>query len=94
MIFDLDEMKEIEALENIDQLQDPDRSVSTGFIMATSKNLFSEEIDKKKNCLRRTQVFTNEYINLMFERVQDRYEKKVDLKISGMLFRTFSDIDL
>ena len=54
MIFDLDEMKEIEALENIDQLQDPDRSVSTGFIMSTSKNLFSEEIDKTKNCLRRT----------------------------------------
>lgn len=48
--------------------------------------------------MQRTQVFTNEYCNLLFWRKQDRYkdQKKKDYenKISGMLFRTFSEIDL
>ena len=58
--------------------------------MSTSKNLTQEE----EACLRRTQIITNEYVNLLFERQQDRKDGKVDLHISGRLFRTFSEIDL
>ena len=43
MIFDLDSMKEVQAIENIDQMQDPDDMVNTGFIMSTSKNEQFEE---------------------------------------------------
>ena len=71
-------------------MQDPDHMVNTGFIMSTSKNLTQEE----EACLRRTQIITNEYVNLLFERQQDRKDGKVDLHISGRLFRTFSEIDL
>lgn len=36
IIIDLDELKEVEAIENIDQLQQPDTMVNTGFIMSAS----------------------------------------------------------
>ena len=37
MIFDLDDpIEEVQAIENIDMMQDPDTMVNTGFIMSTS----------------------------------------------------------
>ena len=40
MIFDLEsqQVKEVDSIENIDMLQDPDNMVNTGFIMSTSTN--------------------------------------------------------
>ena len=91
IIFDLDSMDEVNSVENIDQLQDPDRVVNTGFIMSSSKNEMWEDYP----FLRRIQIFTNEYVNLMFEKRQDRYEDgTIEKNISGMLFRTFSEVDL
>ena len=59
--------------------------------MSTSKNEQWEE----ETFLRRIQVFTNEYVNLVFEKRQDRYKNgEIEKMISGMLFRTFSEIDL
>mmetsp|Transcript_42077 Transcript_42077/g.55430 ORF Transcript_42077/g.55430 Transcript_42077/m.55430 type:complete len:159 (-) Transcript_42077:2279-2755(-) len=91
MIFDLDSMQEVNSIENIDQLQNPDKMVNTGFIMSSSKS----EMWEDEMFLRRIQVFTNEYVNLLFEKKQDRYDDgSVEKMISGMLFRTFSEIDL
>ena len=45
MVYDLDSMKEVYSIENIDQLQDPDKIVHPGFIISTSKfESFEEEI--------------------------------------------------
>ena len=45
--------------------------------------------------MRRTQIITNEYFNLVFKKQQDRYtDGKRKTRILGMLFRTFSEIDL
>ena len=72
-------------------MQDPDCMVNTGFIMSASTN----EIWEGEQFLRRIQIFTNEYCNLLFEKRQDRYnDGSVEFKISGMLFRTFSEMDL
>ena len=72
-------------------MQDPDSMVNTGFIMSTSKNETWEE----EEFLRRTQIIANENVNLFFERVQDRYDDgTVETKISGMIFRTYSAMDL
>ena len=38
MIFNLDTVKEIDSIECIDKLQDPDTMVNTGFIMSASTN--------------------------------------------------------
>ena len=66
MIFDLDSMKEVHAIENIDQFQNPDHLISTGFIMSTSKN---EVRNEGEQFIRRTQIISNEYVNLLFEKV-------------------------
>ena len=62
IIFDLDSLDEIGAIENLDQLQNPDKMVNTGFIMSSSRPMFEDEY----NFTRRDQVFTNEYVNLLF----------------------------
>ena len=95
MIYDLDSLiphpKEVDSIEGIDQLMKPDTYVNTGFIMSASTN----EIWEGDQFLRRIQIFTNEYCNLLFEKRQDRFDDgEVEFKISGMLFRTFSEIDL
>ena len=36
MIFDLDDVLEVQAIENIDMMQDPNIMVNTGFIMSAS----------------------------------------------------------
>lgn len=66
MIFDLEPatIAEVDAIENIDQMQSPDEMVNTGFIISTSKREESEE----KKCFSRHQVFTNEYVNLLIEK--------------------------
>ena len=69
----------------------PDTYVNTGFIMSISHNASENGID----CRRRIQIFTNEYQNLLFEKQQRRYnDGTAKFKISGMLYRTFSEIDL
>lgn len=86
-------MEEVESIENIDELQNPDEMVNTGFIMSSSKT----EVAGDKVFLRRNQIFTNEYVNLLFEKRQDRSEtgkEVIKKEISGMLYRTFSEIDL
>ena len=64
MIYDLDSMQEVNAIENIDQLQDPDSMVNSGFIMSTSW----EDTFEDQTYLERHQVFSNEYVNLLFEK--------------------------
>ena len=64
--------------------------VNTGFIMSTSKNQTKDE--EVSVC--RTQIITNEYVDLLFERKQYRKDGNINYDISGMLFRTFSEIDL
>lgn len=76
MIYDLDSLiphpKEVDSIEGIDQLMRPDTYVNTGFIMSISHNETRDEITFRK----RVQIFTNEYQNLLFEKVQNRYEDK------------------
>ena len=64
MLFDLDSnpIKEVGAIENIEMMQDPDALVNTGFIMSSSTNDTWED----EPFLRRDQIFTNEYVNLLF----------------------------
>ena len=66
--------------------------VSNGFIMSTSK----DEVEDEEVFLRRTQIITNEFGDLLFRKVQDRYPSKEQYIniISGMLFRTFSAVDM
>ena len=59
--------------------------------MSTSKNDEWEE----ETFLQRKQLFTNEHVNLLFEKRQDRYKSgERENFISGMLFRTFAEVDL
>ena len=94
MVFDLDStpIKEVDSIEGIDQLMKPDTYVNTGFIMSISHNLPAGE----ERALKRVQIITNEYCNLLFEKQQTRFEgsAKRKLKISGMLYRTFAELDL
>ena len=54
-----------------------------------------EDTWENEKFIKRTQVFTNEYVNLSFLKIQDRYQgDPPEFSISGMLFRTFSEIDL
>ena len=90
MIFCLDTRQEVEAIENIDMLQDPDTMVNTGFIMSASTCAYQDG----EKFHRRIQTFTNENCNLSFQKIQDRYIDETEFKISGMLYRTFSEMDL
>lgn len=102
MIFDLDSdpIKEVASIESIDQLFRPDFYCNTGFIMSISYNARRDDI----NYLKRVQIFTNEYCNLIFAKEQSRFHThggkdnfakyQIEFKISGMLYRTFSEIDL
>lgn len=67
MIFDLDTnpIREVDSIEHIDTLMKPDTFVNTGFIMSISHNLIDENEVK---CVKRRQIFTNEYTNLLFEK--------------------------
>ena len=59
--------------------------------MSTSRSYEWED----QTYLKRTQVFTNEYVSLSFIKIQDRLPGKPHkFSISGMLFRTYSEIDL
>lgn len=93
MIFDLDSfpIKEVESIENIDSFMDPNTTINTGFIMSTSK---TKEDDDENKYLFRNQLFTNEHVNLLFQKKQSRMYNRRSLYISGMLYRTFSEIDL
>ena len=46
MVFDLDAKppKEVDTIENIDQLMKPDSFCNTGFIMSISRDVVREEI--------------------------------------------------
>ena len=93
MIFDLDSypIKEVDSIENIDQLIDPDAFVNTGFIMSMSHKAVNDET----NFIRRVQLFTNEQCNLLFEKKQNRYKDNTkDQQIKSILYRTFSELDL
>ena len=93
MLFNLDTqpIEEVDSIEDIDQLQRTDAMLNTGFIMSASHNDY--KYDEKY--IRRIQIFTNEYVNLLFEKVQNRYYNGTsEFTISGMLFRTFSEIDI
>lgn len=94
IIFDLESknIREVDSIESIDQLQNPDAIVNTGFIMSASQDVTKHQSDNQ--VLRRTQIFTNEYVNLIFRKIQDRYSNKREFSISGMLYRTFAEIDL
>ena len=93
MIFDLDSepIMEVNSVENIDQLAKPDSFTNTGCIMSISTNALHEG----EKVIERVQVFTNENANLLFEKRQKRFEdgKRIN-NISGMLYRSFSELDL
>ena len=67
--------------------------VNTGFIMSSSKKNGEEDNDKENQ---RTQLFSNEQVNLLLEKKQIRNKKggQAQFEISGMLYRTFSEMDL
>jgi len=62
--------------------------------MNSSRNYKEDDKDYHE----RRQLVTNEYVNLIIERKQTRYVrggiKKNDMNISGLLCRTFSELDL
>ena len=64
--------------------------VNTGFIMSTA----TSDVREGEKFQKRIQILTNEDCNLLFERYQSRYVDKTENKISGMLYRTFSEMDL
>lgn len=45
MIFDLDSdpIREVDSIEGIEQLMNPDTFVNTGFIMSISQNKYNDE---------------------------------------------------
>lgn len=93
MIFDLDSspIAEVDSIENIDQLINPDAFVNTGFIMSMSHKAVNDET----NFTKRVQLFTNESCNLLFEKKQNRYKDNTkDQSIKSILYRTFSELDL
>ena len=101
IVFDLDSspIKEVDSIENIDQLSQPDSCINSGFIMSISHNAYHEDV----KYLKRTQIFTNEFSNLFFEKQQSRFKDenaekyakyRTKFKISGMLYRMFADIDI
>ena len=62
--------------------------------MSSSRNYKEDDKDYHE----RRQLVTNEYVNLIIERMQTRYVrggvKKKDINISGLMCRTFSELDL
>ena len=93
MVFDLDSnpFKEVDSIERIDQVMSPDTFVNTGFINSTSENKYAEEV----KYAHRRQVIGNEYCNLLMEKTQDRFkDREKVIKITGMIYRMFADIDL
>ena len=68
IIYDLDSkpFREVDSIESIDQIQNTDSIINSGFIMSTSQSF--KEDDSEIEILRRTQIFTNEYVNLIFEK--------------------------
>ena len=103
MIFDLDSphLEEVTSIENIDMISDPDECTNTGFIMSLShKARNRDDVDY----LKRVQIFTNEHCNMLFQKEQSRFKLQTEkekftkyhikYKISGMLYRTFSELDL
>lgn len=67
IIYDLDgcPISEVTSIESIDTLQDVDSLINTGFIMSSSVG----RVEDEKKLIRRTQIFTNEFVNLSFKRV-------------------------
>ena len=62
--------------------------------MSSSQN----DVVEEKESVERTQILTNERCNLLFQRVQDRSINSEDAicnnKTLGILFRTYSEVDL
>ena len=67
--------------------------MNSGFILNSSK---IDTWDDKQS-VKRINNFTNEHCNLLFQKRQDRSVKELAIykeDIMGMLFRTFTEIDL
>ena len=67
MIYDLDSspIQEVHSLENIDSLAQPKTFCNTGCINSFSYN---ETLSNEERVRRRVQIFTNESVNLIFEK--------------------------
>ena len=92
--------KEVNFLEDLDQVTDPEKHVNTGFIHMISNP--KDENKQEEAFIERKRIHTNDAGNLCFSqekriwrdkrftgrhgRIQDRY--------SGMLYRTFTELDL
>ena len=91
IIYDLDELREVGAIESLDKLIDPDLVVITGFNLTAAK---SDTVDNEQVVHRKVLV-TNETCNLLFELQLDSYQDgSVKPTIKGQIFRTYAEIDL
>ena len=87
--------QEVTFLQNMGQFKDPDRFVNTGFLNVVSY----EEIDEEGDIMiKRQKIKCNEIMNLCFEHSTERWKtEEIDTrvaKVSGMIFRTYSELDL
>ena len=98
LILDLeatDDAHEVAFLQNLGQFIDADKFVNTGFNTTVSYEEYDEEGDRQ---IIRPRVKHNEIMNLCFEYKSTRWatESELDAKaeVSGMVFRTYSELDL
>lgn len=82
--------EEVNFLSYTGQFVSPDTYVNTGFTNAVS---FDNE-DDFETFIHHTILVTNELNTLCFKEDQSLCENKVKYTISGMLFRTYTEIDL
>ena len=91
MILDLDTLTEVQTIEAIDSIQDPDHMVDTGLRMFTSRT----DVEDDKKTTTRTYIKSNENGNLLFKRVLSLYHDNTKKVYNyGSLYRTHTETDL
>lgn len=91
MILDLDTLTEVQTIEAIDSIQDPDHMVDTGLRMFTSRT----DVEDDKKTTTRTRIKSNENGNLLFKReMKLNHDSTRRVYNSGSLYRTHTETDL
>ena len=82
-------------MQNVGQFVGPDAIVNTGFNLCMSYEITDEEGDVE---IVRQRIKFNEIMNLCFEYTSKRWStENIDSdksEVSGMIFRTYSELDL
>ena len=96
IIYDLDEGStdnqdiEVNYLENIEQLLDPEKFVNTGFVTATSTGVaqtLDDEDDQSPTLVK--ELCTNEHSSLLF--LKEKTSKSTSF--TGKIYRTCTELD-